>query len=98
VIRQVIRNVPRHVAREIDQSAVRRFKAEALHYLLDLRRPESRRETGVGSPGHRQTLPELVEAYLDRRLLPGDMDRSAFVQAGVELIAAVERERMEGGC
>ncbi|MDH4131014.1 MAG: metallophosphoesterase [Gemmatimonadota bacterium] len=96
VIRQVVRNVPRHLAREMDHAALRRYKAEALHYLLDLRRPESQRETGIGSPGHRQTLPELVEDYLGRRLLPGEIDREAFVRAGVDLIEVVERERLEG--
>jgi DNA repair exonuclease SbcCD nuclease subunit len=96
VIRQVVRDVPRHIAREMDHAMIRRYKAEALHYLLDLRRPVSQRETGVGSPGRRQTLPELVEDYLGRRLLPGEVDREAFVRAGVDLIQTVERERLEG--
>ena len=96
VIRQVIRNVPRHVAREMDHALIRRYKTEALHYLLDLRRPASQRETGVGSPGRRQTLPELVEEYLGRRLLSSEIDREAFVRVGVDLIQTVERERLEG--
>lgn len=96
VIRQVVRNVPRHVAREMDHALIRRYKAEALHYLLDLRRPASQRETGVGSPGRRQTLPELVEEYLGRRLLSSEIDREAFVRVGVDLIQTVERERLEG--
>jgi len=96
VLRQVIRNVPRHLAREMDHATIRRYKAEALHYLLDLRRPVSQRETGIGSPGRRQTLPELVEDYLGRRLLSAEIDREAFVRAGVDLIQAVERERLEG--
>ena len=96
VIRQVVRDVPRHIAREMDHAMIRRYKAEALHYLLDLRRPVSQRETGVGSPGRRQTLPELVEEYLGWRLLPGEVDRETFVRAGVDLIQTVERERLEG--
>jgi len=96
VIRQVVRDVPRHIAREMDHAMIRRYKAEALHYLLDLRRPVSQRETGVGSPGRRQTLPELVEEYLGWRLLPGEVDRETFVRAGVDLIRTVERERLEG--
>ena len=50
----------------------------------------------TASPGRRQTLPELVQDFLERRLLPGEIDRAAFVQAGVELVAAVEREWAEG--
>ncbi len=96
VLRQVVRNIARHTGRELNYALIREYKAEALHYQLDLRRPESHRETGVGAPGRRQTLPEIVEEYLVRRLLPGDLDREAFVRAGVELISEVERERAEG--
>jgi hypothetical protein len=96
VVRQVIRNVPRHVGREMNHAAIREYKAEALHFQLDLRRPESHREVGVGAPGRRQTLPELVHDYFERRLLPGEIDRELFVRTGTELMAAVEREWAEG--
>ena len=96
VVRQIIRNVPRHVGREMNHVAIRGFKAEALHFQLDLRRPESHREVGVGAPGRRQTLPELVQDYFEHRQLPGDVDREAFVRTGTELMAAVEREWAEG--
>ncbi len=96
IVRQVLRNVPRHVGREMNHLAIRAAKAEALHFQLDLRRPESQREVGVGSPGRRQTLPEIVQDYFARRLLPGDIDRDAFVRTGTELMAAVEREWAEG--
>lgn len=91
IVRQVIRNVPRHIGRELDYTAIREYKARALHFQLDLRRPESPREAGVGAPGQRHTLPEIVEDYLRRRLLPGDLDRERFVATGVELMAQVER-------
>jgi DNA repair protein SbcD/Mre11 len=96
IIRQVIRNVPRHVGREINHAAIRAIKTEALHFQLDLRRPEVNREVGVGAPGRRQTLPELVESYLANRTLPADVDRETFVRTGVDLMVAVERERAEG--
>jgi len=96
IARQVVRNVPRHVGRELNHAAIRSYKAEALHYQLDLRRPESHREVGVGAPGHRQTLPELVHDYLARRVLPGEIDREMFVRTGTELMAEVEREWAEG--
>jgi DNA repair exonuclease SbcCD nuclease subunit len=96
VVRQVMRNVPRHVGREMNHAAIRTYKADALHFQLDLRRPESHREVGVGAPGRRQTLPELVTDYFSRRLLPGDIDREEFVRTGAELMAAVEREWAEG--
>jgi DNA repair exonuclease SbcCD nuclease subunit len=96
VVRLVVRNVPRHLGRELDYTAIRAFKAEALHFQLDLRRPEVHRETGIGSPGRRQTLPQLVGEYLSRRLLPGDIDRAALVRLGVELIDGIERDWAEG--
>jgi len=95
VVRLVVRNVPRHVGRELDHAAIRARKTEALHFQLDLARPEDTRETGVGAPGHRQTLPQIVASYLSRRLLPGDIDRDAFVRRGVALIEAVEQDEAE---
>ena len=95
IVRLVVRNVPRHIGRELDHAAIRARKTEALHFQLDLTRPEDQRETGVGAPGHRQTLPQIVEAYLSRRLLPGEIDRDAFVRRGVALIEAVEQDEAE---
>jgi DNA repair exonuclease SbcCD nuclease subunit len=96
IVRLKIHDVPRHVARELNHAAIRTFKAEALHLHLDIRRPEVHRTVGVGAPGRRQTLPELVRSYLARRPLPADVDRDAFVRAGAELIDAVERDFVSG--
>jgi exonuclease SbcD len=92
IVRQLVRDVPRHVARELDHTAIRALKAQALHFQLDLRRPETHRLTGVGSPGRRQTLPELVRTYLAGRPLPAELDRDAFVRLGTSLMDAVERD------
>jgi DNA repair exonuclease SbcCD nuclease subunit len=96
IIRQVVYNVPRHIGRELNYAAIRAIKAEALHFQLDLRRPEVHREAGAGAPGRRQTLPELVESFLTSRPLPAEVDRDIFVRTGAELMAAVEREWAEG--
>lgn len=96
IVRQVVRHVPRHVGRELNHAAIRGFKAEALHYHLDLRRPEVERQVGVGAPGRRQTLPEIVQDFLSGRPLPSDVDREAFVRTGTDLMARVEREWAEG--
>ncbi|HQR16716.1 MAG TPA: exonuclease SbcCD subunit D [Gemmatimonadales bacterium] len=95
VVRLVVTGVPRHVARQLDHAAIRAWKAEALHFQLDLRRPEPTRTTGVGAPGRRQTLPDLVSEYLGRRALPAGVDREAFVREGRELVEAAERELVE---
>jgi len=96
IVRLVVHNVPRHVARELDHAAIRALKTAALHFRLDLRRPEINRTVGVGSPGRRQTLPEMVRYYLEHRPLPGDLDRERFVRLGGELMDAVERD-LTGG-
>jgi DNA repair exonuclease SbcCD nuclease subunit len=96
IIRLRVFDIPRHVARELNHTAIRGYKSEALHCHIDLRRPEPRRSAGIGSPGRRQTLPELVASYLAGRPLPAELDRDAFVRLGSELMDTVERE-MAGG-
>jgi DNA repair exonuclease SbcCD nuclease subunit len=92
IVRLRVWNIPRHVARELDHAAIRALKSAALHFHLDLRRPEINRTVGMGAPGRRQTLPELVRAYLERRPLPAELDREAFVRLGEALIDGVERD------
>jgi DNA repair exonuclease SbcCD nuclease subunit len=93
VVRLVIRNIPRHVARELDHTAIRGYKARALQFQLDLRRPEGvEREEGNAGPGGRRTLPEIVTDYLGRRPLPAELARDTFVTTGRALIDRAERE------
>ncbi|MFN8651664.1 MAG: DNA repair exonuclease [Gemmatimonadales bacterium] len=97
VIRQVIRNVPRQVQRELNYTAIRGYQAKALHFQLDLRRPEIQRQTGVGSPGSRRTLADTVETYLRDRYLPENVERDPFVRLGMEAIRQVESDATEAG-
>jgi DNA repair exonuclease SbcCD nuclease subunit len=92
IIRLRVHNIPRHVARELDHAAIRVLKAAALQFNLDLRRPDVHRAVGTGAPGRRQTLPELVRSYLERRPLPAELDRAAFVRLGEALVDGVERD------
>ena len=92
IVRLLVHNIPRHVARELDHPAIRALKSDALHFHLDLRRPEVHRVVGVGAPGRRQTLPELVRDFLAHRPLPAELDRQAFVRLGEALMDGVERD------
>ena len=93
IVRLVVKNVPRHIARELDHSKLREYKAAALHFHLDLRRPERpERQIGSAGPGRRATLPEIVTDFLGRRPLPADLDRMSFVATGKALIERAERE------
>jgi hypothetical protein len=96
IVRVRVFDIPRHVARELNHAAIRAYKADALHFHLDLRRPEVHRTIGVGAPGRRQTLPDLVSSYLAGRPLPAELDRAAFVRLGQELMDSVERD-LAGG-
>ena len=65
VVRLVVTGVPRHVARQLDHAILRRWKAEALHFQLDVRRPEPsparrRRRAGPAADAsrHRAGLPQ----------------------------------------
>jgi exonuclease SbcD len=93
VVRQVVRNVARPVARELDHARIRAWKAEALHFQLDLRRPETPvRQSASGAPGKPETLPETLETYLRDRTLPPGIDKGRFVHRGVDMLEAVERD------
>lgn len=92
VIRQLVHGVTREVGRALDHVALRSIKAKALHYQLDLRRPEAEPRAGVDAAGRRLPLPDLLREYLARRPLPAEIDREAFVAAGSGLLEAVIRE------
>jgi DNA repair protein SbcD/Mre11 len=90
IVRLKVYNVPRHIARELNHAAIRAYKAAALHFRFDLRRPLLQRSVGIGAPGRRQTLPELVRTYLEKRPLPPHLDREELVRLGTELIEVAE--------
>jgi DNA repair exonuclease SbcCD nuclease subunit len=98
VVRLVVHHVPRILAHRLDHAALREIRARALHFQLELRRPEPvRSRVGVGAPGPRRTLPDLVAEYLERRPMDADLDRARLVTLGREVLENLERELAEGG-
>ena len=94
VVRLVVYDVPRHVARQLDHRRLREFRRRAFHFQLDTHRPETIRRVGSGAPGRRAALAELVRDKLRERLIPPDVDREALVELGVKYLRdAEERER-----
>ena len=91
IVRQLVFDVSRPTARDLDHAAIRGYKARALHYQLDLRRPEVPRDAAPGPLAHRQTLPETVRTFLEHRPLDADLDRTEFVRLGVDYVAGVGR-------
>jgi exonuclease SbcD len=96
VVRLVVWDVARATAHELDHQAIRAYKARALHFQLDLRRPEAAYRIGVTAPARRQTLPETVRDFLSRRLLDAEIPREEFVRTGVEYVEQVGNEEGAG--
>jgi DNA repair protein SbcD/Mre11 len=86
IVRQLVFDVSRATARDLDHAAIRSHKARALHFQLDLRRPELARVAGPRAPVRRQTLPETVREFLEHRPLDADLDRAEFVRLGGEYV------------
>jgi hypothetical protein len=91
IVRLVLRDVPRHVVRELDHKALREYKRRALHFQLDTRRPELvRPRLGEGAPGRRPSLREIVAERLGDRPLDADLDRDRFVALGLSYLDAAD--------
>ena len=87
IVRLVVRDVPRHVARELDHRALRDYRRRALHFHLDTRKPELVRHVGASGPGTRRpSLADTVREKLRTRVLPGDVDREALVALGLKYL------------
>ncbi|MDB4905617.1 MAG: Calcineurin-like phosphoesterase superfamily domain protein [Gemmatimonadetes bacterium] len=91
VVRLIVRDIPRHVARELDHKALREYRKRALHFYLDTRKPEAVPRTGDGAPGRRPSLLEIVREQLQARPLPADLDRARLVSLGLEYLAQAEQ-------
>jgi ABC-type Fe3+/spermidine/putrescine transport system ATPase subunit len=87
IVRLVVRDVPRHILRELDHKALREYKRRALHFNLDTRRPEIvRPEKGEGAPGRRASLADTVRDKLRSRPLTENIDREALVELGLHYL------------
>jgi len=83
IVRLIVRDVQRHVGRELDHKAIRDYKRRALNFHLDIRRPDTLRLYGAGAPGRRQSLNEIVREKLLARPLASDVDRTALVDRAI---------------
>ncbi len=90
IVRLLVRDVPRHIARELDHKAIREYKRTALNFHLDLRRPEALRLHGTGAPGRRPSLNEIVRERLMTRPLDSEIDRGVLVKRALEYLDEAE--------
>ena len=86
VIRLVIRDIPRQVARELDHRMIRELKRRALSFHLDARRPEVTRRDASGAPARRPSVAEFVKQKLVERPIPPELDRERMVELGLKYL------------
>lgn len=92
VVRLLVRDVPRHVPRELDHKALRGYKRRALNFNLDMRRPEIinlGREQRAPA-GRRPSLMEMLGQKLRERQLTENIDREALVALGAHYLEESE--------
>ncbi len=99
VVRLVARDVPRHVARELDHQRLREYQRRALHFVLDTRRPSVVRTAAAesGAPGKRPSLADTLREALRSRLLTSDIDRDRLVALGEHYLREAEQEMSARG-
>jgi DNA repair exonuclease SbcCD nuclease subunit len=90
IVRLTLRDVPRHVARELDHKALRDFKRRAVQFQLDVRREDYAARAGQGAPGRRQSVVDVVRDQLTHREIPADLDRDRLVELGLKYLADAE--------
>lgn len=92
IVRLIVRDVPRHILRDIDHRKIREYKRRALNFLLDARKPiPPRVESASGAPGRRASLTDTVRAMLESRPVTPGIDRKALVDLGLRYLEEVER-------
>ena len=79
IVRLLVRDVSRHLPRELDHKVIRDYKRRALNFHLDFRALETMRLHTAGAPGRRPSLSELVRENLLARPLDPDIDRAVLV-------------------
>lgn len=81
VVRLVVENVDRDVQRALDPRQIRRWKAQALSFALDCRRPVSATRDPIArsyAELRSRPLKDILAERLTKREVPGDVDRDAL--------------------
>ncbi|HXC24335.1 MAG TPA: hypothetical protein VNU46_00360, partial [Gemmatimonadaceae bacterium] len=86
IVRLVVRDIPRHITRDLDHKTIREYKRRALHLHLDTRKPDLIHRSAGGGPVRRASLSDTVREKLTTRVLDNDIDRAAFVELGLKYL------------
>ncbi len=84
VVRVVLRNCPRSLARELNAAAIRDYRTRALHFQIDIRKPEATTVAlRVGAPSERRTAADVVREYFTECPIPADIERTELVDTAI---------------
>jgi DNA repair exonuclease SbcCD nuclease subunit len=87
IIRLIVENVHRSVQSEIDFAMIRKVRAEALHFDLQLRPPQKGGRTLSGAtPGSTRSLEEEWEEFAREYNISPSVDRERLVKLGREYL------------
>lgn len=91
IVRLRVLDIPRVVARDLDQKRLQQWKRLALHMQVDTRRPELvSARSASGAAGARPSLQDMVREKLATRLLPGGVDRERFLARGLDYLKSLD--------
>lgn len=83
IVRLVVENLPRAIQADLDFSLIRKLRAEALHFELQLRPPRVTSRTASGSQtGAVRTLEEEWDEFARAQELTPGVDKERFVALG----------------
>lgn len=83
IVRLVVENVHRSLQADLDYAAIRKVRAEALHFDLLLRPPaRDNRAARTGEPGQSLTLEQEWDEFAGTYELPAGVDRDHWTQLG----------------
>jgi DNA repair exonuclease SbcCD nuclease subunit len=82
IVRLTIFDLPRELGRELDHRFVRECKARALHFQLDVRRPQAGPAAVSGERGRSYTLEQELENFVRHQWQPGtkEIDRERVLE------------------
>jgi hypothetical protein len=90
IVRLVIDDVPRDLFRDLDHRRLREYRARALHFHLDTRRPIRRIASATGQVHTPRSLDEEVSIFLTEQWQPssGDIDRARLASLAAQYLAS----------
>jgi DNA repair protein SbcD/Mre11 len=86
LVRQRIINLPKSVQTQLDYRQLRSFQSLAVHYLLDLRSPQTTPTESKEFLPKSGSISDRAKVFLQDRTLPSGLDRNAFVTKGLEYL------------